>query len=40
MSEYYHNLVNKKSFEILKQLQRTHNFILIGGWAVFVWTKL
>ena len=39
MSEYYHNLVTKKSFEILKQLQRTHNFILIGGWAVFVWTK-
>ncbi len=40
MSEYYHNIVTEKSFKILRQLQRTHDFILIGGWAVFVWTKL
>lgn len=39
MSEYYHNIVTEKSFKILQKLQRTHDFILIGGWAVFAWTK-
>lgn len=37
--EYYHNLVTEKSWEILKQLRRDYKFILIGGWAVFLWTK-
>lgn len=37
--EYYHNLVTQKSFELLKKLQRDYRFILIGGWAVFLWTK-
>ncbi len=36
--EYYHNLVTQKSFELLKQLKRDYQFILIGGWAVFLWT--
>lgn len=39
MPEYYHNLVTEKSFQILQQLQRTYDFVLIGGWAVFMWTK-
>lgn len=37
--EYYHNLVTEKSWELLKQLRRDYKFILIGGWAVFLWTK-
>lgn len=37
--EYYHNLVTERSWQLLKNLQRKYKFILIGGWAVFVWTK-
>jgi hypothetical protein len=36
---FYHNLITKKSFEILKQLHKKYDFILIGGWAVFFYTK-
>lgn len=39
MAEYYHNLITQRSFELLKQLRRDYKFILIGGWAVFLWTK-
>lgn len=39
MSEYYHHIVTDKSFKILQELQRTYDFIVIGGWAVFAWTK-
>lgn len=37
--EYYHNLVTKKSFELLQALRQKYKFIIIGGWAVFLWTK-
>lgn len=37
--QYYHDLVTEKSFEILKFLRRQYNFILIGGWAVFLYTN-
>lgn len=36
--EYYHNLVTEKSFTLLQELRRDYQFILIGGWAVFLWT--
>lgn len=36
--EYYHNLITEKSFQLLQQLQRERHFILIGGWAVFLYT--
>lgn len=39
MPEFYHELVTKKSFEVLKHLKKRFNFILIGGWAVFLYTK-
>jgi len=38
MSEFYHHLTTKKSFEVLQQLNKNFDFILIGGWAVFVYT--
>lgn len=38
MTEYYHQLVTAKSFKILQDLRRQYDFILIGGWAVFIWT--
>lgn len=37
--EFYHDLITKKSFETLQQLKKRYNFILIGGWAVFLYTK-
>lgn len=39
MAEYYHNLITDKSFGILQDLKRRYDFILIGGWAVFFFTK-
>jgi len=37
--QYYHDLVTKKSFDILKSIKHKHQFILIGGWAVFLYTN-
>lgn len=36
--EYYHELVTEKSFRILQDLKRKFQFVLIGGWAVFLYT--
>lgn len=37
--EYYHNLITEKSFQILQDLKKKYRFILIGGWAVFLYGK-
>jgi len=37
--EYYHDLITEKSFKILQDLKREFDFILIGGWAIFLYTK-
>lgn len=39
MSEFYHDIVTEKSFKILQDLKRKFDFILIGGWAIFLYTK-
>lgn len=36
---YYHDLITDKSWKILQELKSKHKFILIGGWAVFLYTK-
>ena len=36
--EYYKDLITEKSFKILQNLKRKYKFILIGGWAVFLYT--
>lgn len=36
--DYYSNLITEKSFKILQNLQKEYKFILIGGWAVFLYT--
>lgn len=36
---YYHNLITQKSWQVLKSLRKRYQFILIGGWAVFLWTR-
>lgn len=37
--DYYHSLVTQKSFEELISLQKLIPFVLIGGWAVYFYTK-
>ena len=36
---YYHNLITDKSWKLLQSLKKNYDFILIGGWAVFLYTK-
>jgi len=36
---FYHNLITEKSWRLLQSLRKKYDFILIGGWAVFLHTK-
>lgn len=36
---FYHNLITDKSFQVLQELRKNYDFILIGGWAVYFYTK-
>lgn len=35
----YHNFITEKSWNLLQELKRTYEFILIEGWAVYLYTK-
>ncbi len=37
--DYYHDLVTQKSWNGLTQLVKQVSFVLIGGWAVYLYTK-
>lgn len=37
--DYYHNLITDKSWKMLTSLRGSYDFILIGGWAVYLYTK-
>jgi hypothetical protein len=39
MPEFYHDLITEKSFKVLQDLKKKFNFILIGGWAIYLYTK-
>lgn len=39
MAELYHDLITEKSFKTLQDLRKKFNFILIGGWAIFLYTR-
>ncbi len=39
MPEFYHNLVTEKSFKLLQDLKKKFDFILIGGWAIFLYSQ-
>lgn len=39
MPEFYHNLITEKSFKILRDLRKKIKFVLIGGWAIFLYVK-
>ena len=36
---FYHNLITEKSWRVLQELRKKYDFILIGGWAVFLYTQ-
>ena len=37
--EYWHNLITEKSWNILQKIRKEFNFVLIGGWATYLYTK-
>src|SRR3989344_1388761 len=39
MSQFYHDIITEKSFKFLQTLRGDFRFVLIGGWAVFLYTR-
>lgn len=39
MNNYYQHYITDKSFSILQEFKKNHSFILIGGWAVYFYTR-
>lgn len=37
--DYYRNSVTQKSWELLVELNRRHRVVVIGGWAVWLYTQ-
>ena len=37
--EFWNSLLTEKSWKILQELNKKYSFILIGGWAIYLWTK-
>lgn len=37
--EFWHSNITDKSFEFLKELRKEFDFTLIGGWAIYFYTK-
>lgn len=36
---YYHDIITEKSWQKLQELKKKYDFVLIGGWAVYLYTK-
>src|SRR3989344_6276432 len=37
--EYWNDLITERSWKILQEIKGKSNFILIGGWANYLWTR-
>ncbi len=37
--EFWNSLLTEKSWKILQEINKKYNFVLIGGWASYLWTK-
>lgn len=37
--EFWNSELTEKSWQVLQQLKKEYNFVLIGGWAVYLWAK-
>lgn len=38
-NDYYQSIITQKSWALLTTLRKTYDFVLIGGWAVFLYTN-
>jgi hypothetical protein len=36
--DFWNDIITEKSWELLKNLQKKLHFIIIGGWAIYLWT--
>ncbi len=36
---FWHSLVTEKSWQLLQEIHKEFSFVLIGGWAVFLYTR-
>lgn len=39
MADFYNDLITQKSWKTLQELKKEIDFVLIGGWAVYLYTK-
>jgi len=37
--QYYHDLITQKSWQLLLILKKKYDFVLIGGWAVYLYAR-
>ena len=37
--EYWNSMLTEKSWNLLQELKNSYKFVLIGGWATYLWTK-
>ncbi len=37
--EFWNSLLTEKSWEILQKIRQEYDFVLIGGWAIYIWAK-
>jgi len=39
MQQFWHNDITDKSYTFLQTMQKNYNFVLIGGWAVYLYSR-
>ena len=37
--EFWNSDLTEKSWKILREFKKDHNFVLIGGWATYLWAR-
>src|SRR3989338_3965005 len=37
--EYWHDLITERSWKILQEIKGKFDFVLIGGWATYLWAR-
>jgi len=38
--DYWHDILTERSWQKLQEIRKKFRFVLIGGWAVYLWTKM
>lgn len=38
-AEFWNEIITEKSWDVLNKIKKEFDFILIGGWAVYLWSK-